>query len=81
MVSTEAPALPVRRPKVLFRNTLRQDLAALGQELRSGERDARREAALQLQEMGEGALPALPALIEALSDDDEQVAARAVSSL
>ncbi len=58
-----------------------QDFAVLSEELRAGDREARREAALQLQEIGAAALPALPALIEALNDEDEQVAARSVMAI
>ncbi|MGI9242586.1 MAG: HEAT repeat domain-containing protein [Verrucomicrobiales bacterium] len=58
-----------------------QDFEALSVELLSGDRESRREAALQLQEIGADALPALQALIEALGDDDEQVAARSVMAV
>ena len=51
-----------------------QDFAKLSEDLRSGDRDTRREAALELRDLGDKALPALPALIEALRDEDEQVA-------
>lgn len=51
------------------------------QQLASAERDARREAALQLERSGTAALPALPALIKAINDDDKQVATSALASI
>lgn len=58
-----------------------QDFEQLGKDLSSGDRDVRREAAFQLRELGAKSLPALPALIGALRDDDEQVAARAITAI
>ena len=58
-----------------------QDFSKLSKDLAADDRDTRREAARELRELGAAALPALPALIGALQDDDEQVAGRAVTAI
>lgn len=49
--------------------------------LSSSEREARREAAYQLERQGAAAKPALPALIKAINDEDKQVATSALAAL
>ena len=57
------------------------DMAQLMKDLRTGDLEARLEAAWALSQIGEAATPAVPALIEALSDDDEGVRLLAASAL
>ncbi|MFT4546763.1 MAG: HEAT repeat protein [Verrucomicrobiales bacterium] len=66
---------------VVASQSLAQDFVQLDKELIEGDLETRREAARQLRELGAGALPALPGLIRALQDDDEQVAARAMTAI
>ena len=66
---------------LVAQTSVAQDLEELQEGLKSGDRNERREAAFQLRELGAKAQPALPSLIEALDDEDEQVAARVVTAI
>ena len=57
------------------------DVVELGQRLKHAEKEERRLAAYQLQQMGESAAPAVRQLAKALSDDDDQVWLRATMTL
>src|SRR5687767_9245605 len=56
-------------------------LQKLIDELKNGDRGARREAAYQIHQLGKEAKPAVPALIKALGDSEQQVWFHAVMTL
>lgn len=68
----------------ISRALIAQDAPAiekLAQQLASRDRDTRREAAYQLNQLGAAARPALPALITALEDQDKQVWSDAIGAV
>jgi len=57
------------------------EVEKLAAQLAASDRDTRREAALQLEKLGPAAKPALPALISALDDSDQQVWGNALGAI
>lgn len=55
--------------------------ASWAKQLEVGDRDGKREATYHLSKLGEGAKDALPALIQALGDNDKQVWSNAIAAL
>ena len=60
---------------------MKEKVESLIQQLGSGEASIRRNAAIALGQIGEPAKNAVPALVKALHDEDEDVRFEAVSAL
>ena len=57
------------------------DVEKLATQLTASDRDARRDAGLQLEKLGPAAKPALPALMKAIDDPDKQVWGNALGAI